>query len=51
MTKKIKEGITLVYISDIFYDYVRSLVIFIDVAYLIMLICLLISGKVLTYLR
>lgn len=42
MTKKIKDGITLVYISDIFYDYVRSFVIFIDVAYLIMLICLLI---------
>jgi hypothetical protein len=46
VTKKIKDGITLVYISDIFYDYVRSFVIFIDVAYLVMLISLLIYGNV-----
>jgi hypothetical protein len=45
VTKKIKDGITLVYISDIFYDYVRSLVIFIDIAYLFMVILLLFDGK------
>jgi len=50
-SKKIKDGIQLVYISDIFYDYVTSLVIFIDIAYLIMLIVLLVDGKVCTIFR
>lgn len=45
ITKKIKDGIQLVYISDIFYDYVSSFVIFIDFAYLIMLIVFLVDGN------
>ena len=40
VTKKIKDGILLIYISDIFLEYVKSLRIFIDVAYVSMLIYL-----------
>lgn len=51
ITKKIKDGIQLVYISDIFYDYVSSFVIFIDFAYLIMLIVFLVDGNFLSIFR
>jgi len=51
VTKKIKEGIQLVYISDIFTDYVQSFVIFIDISYLIMLFILLIEGNFKIILR
>ena len=45
VSKKIKDGILLVYMSDIFTD-VKSLIIFIDIGYIIMVIFLLFIGRI-----
>lgn len=44
-SQKVKEGILLVYITDIIQDYAKSFILFVDLIYLGIMIAVFISSK------